>query len=163
MKLVPSDTATMPAHDAHHQHHGDGHGSGDGLEWEDLMPEINARTDAYNMIWKLVDSDTGLENGAIDWVFRVGDRVKIRLVNTMDSDHPMHHPFHVHGAGRFLVLARDDQATANLVWKDTVLVRAGETVDILLDVTEPGVWMAHCHIAEHNQNGMMLNFRVDPA
>ena len=50
----------------------------------------------------------------------------------------MHHPFHVHGAGRFLVLARDGVPDDNLVWKDTVLVRAGETVDILLDVTEPG-------------------------
>ena len=32
----------------------------------------------------------------------------------------------------------------NLVWKDTVLLRAGETADILLDVTNPGLWMAHC-------------------
>src|SRR3712207_6983201 len=43
----------------------------------------------------------------VDWHFTVGQRAKIRLVNEMDSDHPMHHPFHVHGAGRFLVLARD--------------------------------------------------------
>ena len=50
----------------------------------------------------------------------------------------MHHPFHIHGAGRFLILARDDEPEANLVWKDTVLVRAGETVDILLDVSNPG-------------------------
>ena len=74
----------------------------------------------------------------IDWRFRVGDQVKIRLVNTMDSDHPMPHPFHVHGAGRFLILARDGMVEPNLVWKDTVLVRTGETVDILLDVTNPG-------------------------
>jgi FtsP/CotA-like multicopper oxidase with cupredoxin domain len=46
------------------------------------------------------------------------------------------------------------------VWKDTVLLRAGETVDILLDVSNPGLWMAHCHIAEHNQAGMMFSFRV---
>ena len=46
----------------------------------------------------------------IDWEFRVGDRVKLRLVNELDSDHPMHHPFHVHGAGRFVVLARDGVA-----------------------------------------------------
>ena len=65
-----------------------------------------------NMRWKLVDRDTGAENHAIDWQFRVGDRVKIRLVNEMDSDHPMHHPFHIHGAGRFVVLARDGVAGA---------------------------------------------------
>ena len=40
------------------------------------------------------------EGQAIDWRFRVGDDVKIRLVNEMDSDHPMHHPVHIHGAGR---------------------------------------------------------------
>ena len=51
------------------------------------------------------------------------------------SDHPMHHPFHIHGAGRFVVPARDGVPEQNLVWKDTVLVRTGETVDILLDVT----------------------------
>jgi FtsP/CotA-like multicopper oxidase with cupredoxin domain len=155
MKLVPSDSA--PASHGHHAMH---HDTGDGLEWEDLMPEINAQTDASNMLWKLVDEATGAENTAIDWTFTVGDRVKLRLVNTMDGDHPMHHPFHVHGAGRFLVLSRDGEPNDNLVWKDTVLLRAGETVDIILELTEPGRWMAHCHIAEHNQDGMMFSFRV---
>ena len=68
----------------------------------------------------------------------------------------------MHGAGRFLILARDGQVEPNLVWKDTVLVRTGETVDILLDVTNPGVWMAHCHIAEHHESGMMFSFEVAP-
>jgi FtsP/CotA-like multicopper oxidase with cupredoxin domain len=49
----------------------------------------------------------------------------------------------------------------NLAWKDTELVRAGETVDILLDCTNPGLWMAHCHIAEHIEGGMMFNFLVN--
>jgi FtsP/CotA-like multicopper oxidase with cupredoxin domain len=92
----------------------------------------------------------------------VGDRIKIRLINELGSDHPMHHPFHVHGAGRFLVLARDGDANDNLVWKDTVLIPAGQTVDILLDVTNPGRWMAHCHIAEHIESGMMFSFDVLP-
>ena len=83
-------------------------------------------------------ASTGAVNHAIDWHFKVGDQVKMRLVNEMDSDHPMHHPFHIHGAGRFLVMSRDDTVEENLVWKDTVLVRTGETVDILLDVTNPG-------------------------
>ena len=59
------------------------------------------------------------------------------------------------------ILARDDVVEPNLVWKDTVLVRTGETVDILLDVTNPGRWMAHCHIAEHHESGMMFSFDVD--
>ena len=159
MKLVPSDAApaspSEPGQGVAHSHD-----HGDGLEWEDLMPEINQASDSGNMIWQLIDRQTGAKNADIDWAFTVGDRVKIRLVNEMDSDHPMHHPFHVHGAGRFLVLSRDGQPESNLVWKDTVLLRAGETVDILLDVSNPGLWMAHCHIAEHNQSGMMFSFNV---
>ena len=93
----------------------------------------------------------------------MGDRVKIKLVNELASDHPMHHPFHVHGAGRFLILSRDGEPDMNLVWKDTVLVRSGQTVEILLEVTNPGRWMAHCHIAEHAESGMMFSFDVADA
>jgi FtsP/CotA-like multicopper oxidase with cupredoxin domain len=159
MKLMPSNAPLAPASEPH-QDAAHSHDHGDGLEWEDLMPEINRVSDSGNMIWQLIDRETGAVNGDISWSFSVGDRVKIRLVNEMDSDHPMHHPFHVHGAGRFLILSRDGQPEPNLVWKDTVLLRAGETVDILLDVSNPGLWMAHCHIAEHNQSGMMFSFDV---
>jgi FtsP/CotA-like multicopper oxidase with cupredoxin domain len=151
-----------------HRHHGEhgepehGHDTAQGIEWEDDMVEVNRKTTPANMRWKLVDQETGAENAQIDWTFHVGDQVKLRLVNEMDSDHPMPHPFHVHGAGRFLILARDDVVEPNLVWKDTVLVRTGETVDILLDVTNPGRWMAHCHIAEHHESGMMFSFNVSP-
>jgi FtsP/CotA-like multicopper oxidase with cupredoxin domain len=168
MKLVPADTLPAtepkPSGAVHHEH--EEHEQNDGLEWEDLMPEINRASEPGNMRWMLIDKETGAENGAITWAFTVGDRVKIRLVNEMESDHPMHHPFHVHGAGRFLVLSREGEPESNLVWKDTVLVPAGRTVDVLLDVSNPGLWMAHCHIAEHAQSGMMFSFNVsrrDPA
>ena len=105
-------------------------------------PCASTRSDGpANTRWKLIDRSSDAANHDIAWQFRVGDRVKIRLVNEMDSDHPMHHPFHIHGAGRFLVLARDGEVEPNLVWSDTVLVRTGETVDILLEVTNPGRWM----------------------
>ncbi len=150
---------------ADHAHHGTGHGhdAAGGIEWEDDMVDVNRLTTPANMHWNLIDRQTGAVNHAIDWQFRVGDLVKLRLVNEMDSDHPMHHPFHIHGAGRFVVLARDGVAEENLVWKDTVLLKTGATVDILLDVTNAGVWMAHCHIAEHHESGMMFSFNVAPA
>ncbi|MEP6776479.1 MAG: multicopper oxidase domain-containing protein, partial [Chloroflexota bacterium] len=164
MKLLPANNAAPSTPAATHPHTGHseqgGHEQSDGLEWEDLMPEINRASNTSNMIWQLIDRQSGSVNGAITWAFTVGDRVKIRLVNEMESDHPMHHPFHIHGAGRFLILSRDGQPESNLVWKDTVLVRAGQTVDILLEVTNPGLWMAHCHIAEHAQSGMMFSLNV---
>lgn len=185
MKLVPAQLVrdTSPGHSpsqhgdptpSHGDHthqpsrhggeHDPSHGSAlepTGIEWEDDMVDVNRMTTPANMRWKIVDRATGAEGHAIDWRFRVGDLVKIRLINEMDSDHPMHHPFHVHGAGRFLILARDGVSEANLVWKDTVLIPTGQTVDILLHVTNPGVWMAHCHIAEHHESGMMFSFTVD--
>ena len=168
MHLVLVDGAGVETHADHghrstpdeHDHAQPGDPSFDSIEWEDDMVELNRITTMENMSWKLIDRETGAENAAIDWHFKVGDKVKIRLMNEFAGDHPMHHPFHVHGASRFLVLARDGVMTPNLVWKDTVLVRTGETVDLLLDVTHPGVWMAHCHIAEHHENGMMLTFEV---
>ena len=160
MKLLPAAVVGEGDHGHAHGDHEHSHATADGVEWEDDMVDVNRITTPANMRWKLVDRDTGDENAAIDWRFKVGDRVKIRLLNEMAGDHPMHHPFHVHGAGRFLVLARDGAPEPNLVWKDTVLVRTGETVDILLDVTNVGVWMAHCHIAEHHESGMMFSFEV---
>jgi FtsP/CotA-like multicopper oxidase with cupredoxin domain len=175
MKLVPSQLVRDASHGEKHQtnagadEHDDDHRKIEsehahqpaGIEWEDDMVDVNRMTNPTNMRWKLIDRQTGAEGAAIDWRFRVGDQVKIRLVNEMDSDHPMHHPFHVHGAGRFLILSRDGVEEPNLVWKDTVLVATGQTVNILLDITHPGLWMAHCHIAEHHESGMMLSFRVD--
>src|SRR3954452_8423285 len=118
MKLMPASAVSATAgephdheqhameHDAHEDHHHDPAAAG-GIEWEDDMVEVNRTTTPANTRWKVIDRSTGAENHGIDWRFRVGDRVKIRLVNEMDSDHPMHHPFHIHGAGRFLVLSRD--------------------------------------------------------
>jgi FtsP/CotA-like multicopper oxidase with cupredoxin domain len=156
-----ADAHEHGAHDhSGHADEGHDHAAAGGIEWEDDMVEVNRMTTPANMRWKLIDRETGAENAAIDWRFRVGDRVKIRLLNEMAGDHPMHHPFHVHGAGRFLVLTRDGVVEPSLVWKDTVLVRTGETVDILLDITNVGLWMAHCHIAEHHESGMMFSFEV---
>jgi FtsP/CotA-like multicopper oxidase with cupredoxin domain len=154
------DTGRDTAHA--HAHHDDS-ATADGIEWEDEMAEVNRTTTTETMRWKLLDRTAGRDGLPVDWRFTAGQRVKIRLVNEMDSDHPMHHPFHIHGAGRFLVLSRDGLPEPNLVWKDTVLIPTGQTVDILLDVTNPGLWMAHCHIAEHMHAGMMFSFTVDRA
>ncbi len=155
-----SDAA--PGHAGHGEHTAShGGGTDEGIEWEDDMAEFNRQTTAATMRWKFLDRTEGGNAPPVDWRFTAGQRVKIRLVNEMDSDHPMHHPFHIHGAGRFLVLARDGRTEPNLVWKDTVLIRRGQIVDILFDVTNPGLWMAHCHIAEHMHSGMMFGFTVD--
>ncbi len=61
------------------------------------------------------------------------------------------------------MLARDGLLNANLAWKDTKLVEASQTTDILVEMSNPGIWMAHCHIAEHLERGMMFSFEVTEA
>ena len=131
-----------------------------GIEWEDDMGPMNAASNPESAQWHLTDQDTGKSDMDIDWSFKQGEPVKIRIENDPNSMHPMQHPIHFHGQ-RFLVVARDGVPQKNLVWKDTVLVKAGETVDIILDTSNPGVWMAHCHIAEHLEAGMMMKFSVE--
>ncbi len=130
-----------------------------GIEWEDDMAMMNSMSNTQMVQWHIVDQDTGKKDMDIDWTFSKGAPVKIRIFNDPQSMHPMQHPIHFHGQ-RFLVVARDGVAQTNLGWKDTVLVKAGETVDIVLDTTNPGIWMAHCHIAEHLAAGMMFAFKV---
>ncbi len=131
----------------------------DGIEWEDDMLMMNLMSDTELVEWKFVDQD-GNENSDIMMKAKVGDVMKIRIINTEDSDHPMQHPIHLHGQ-RFLVTSIDGQEQEILGWEDTVLVPAGSTVDIVVDVTNPGEWMIHCHIAEHLEAGMMTHFMVE--
>ncbi len=131
------------------------------VEWVDGMPEMNWLSTGKQVRWILRDDATGKENGDIDWHVRQGAVVKLRIFNDPKSFHPMQHPIHLHGQ-RMLVVSRDGVPTANLVWKDTVLIPVGATVDLLVDASNPGDWMLHCHIAEHLGAGMMMTMHVDP-
>ena len=130
------------------------------IQWSD--PEQTDRTHRTpEIFWKLVDEETGKVSMDIDdWVFKVDDLVKIRLTNDENADHIMQHPVHFHGQ-QFVVLSVDDLPNNNLAWKDTVLVFPGQTMEILAKMSNPGEWMAHCHISEHLHAGMMLKFRVE--
>lgn len=78
---------------------------------------------------------------------------------------PMAHPFHYHGTS-FQILARDGRPLPahERGWKDTVLVRRGETVRLIAPFNQPAgralPFMYHCHILEHEDNGMMGQFVV---
>lgn len=80
----------------------------------------------------------------------------------------MPHPMHIHST-RFRVIARERSAEAasdvaegfvDNGYKDTVLVFPGERVQVLMSAPEPGLFLYHCHNLEHEDSGMMRNFRV---
>lgn len=131
------------------------------IEFNDAMPMMNWLSTGNQVFWVMRDKETGKENMEIYWDFDQGDVVKIRIHNNPRSFHPMNHPIHMHGQ-RFLVLDIDGVRNTNLVWKDTVIIPVASTVDLLVDMSNPGEWVMHCHIAEHLHSGMMLSFGVWP-
>ena len=97
----------------------------------------------------------------IDWHVKQGSVSKLRIFNDPKSFHPMQHQINLHGE-RMLVVSRDGVPNTDLVWKDTALIPVGSTVDLLIDASNPGAWLLHCHIAEHMGSGMMAVLHVDP-
>lgn len=73
----------------------------------------------------------------------------------------MPHPFHVHGA-QFRIIERNGKVPPlnEQGWKDTVNLKAGDNVKILITYTTDGVTVYHCHILEHEEDGMMGQFEI---
>ena len=131
------------------------------VEWSGTMPMMDWLSTGREVEWVLRDARTGKENMDIDWRFARGGVVKLRLTNDRHTLHPMQHPIHIHGQ-RFLVLSQNGVPNDNLVWKDTVLLPVGSTAELLVEISNPGKWMLHCHIAEHLEAGMHSVFTVTP-
>jgi suppressor of ftsI len=148
-----------------------------GIEWSDSsygneMRGMNDMSNLKNTSWIIRDLKTGKENHAIQWRFKKGSLVMIRVRNDSTTSplsqlggadimlHPMPHPIHFHGQ-RFLVARENGQAPKQgLVWRDSYLIGRGYTVDLLLDAANAGEWMFHCHIGEHLMASMMGHFSV---
>jgi FtsP/CotA-like multicopper oxidase with cupredoxin domain len=80
-------------------------------------------------------------------------------VLAMHNDTAFHHPIHLHGHA-FRVLSRNDTPTTYRELQDTVLMAPRERVEIAFVADNPGDWMIHCHILEHQAGGMMGTIRI---
>lgn len=97
----------------------------------------------------------------IDVEQRLNETVIWEVRNAQDMMGSMVHPFHIHGV-QFQVLSRDgaEPPQNEQGWKDTVAVYPGETVRLAVTFSEKGAFMYHCHILEHEDNGMMAQVSV---
>jgi FtsP/CotA-like multicopper oxidase with cupredoxin domain len=80
-------------------------------------------------------------------------------VLTMRNDTAWWHPMHLHGYS-FRVVTRNGAPVPHRQWADTVLIPPKEAVDIAFVADNPGEWMLHCHVADHQMSGMMTILRV---
>jgi FtsP/CotA-like multicopper oxidase with cupredoxin domain len=86
---------------------------------------------------------------------KLGQTCVLRVVNRSGWPHPMH----LHGHA-FRLLSRNGQPAKYREWLDTVLIAAREEVEIGFVADNPGDWMFHCHILEHDIGGMKGVIRV---
>jgi FtsP/CotA-like multicopper oxidase with cupredoxin domain len=69
------------------------------------------------------------------------------------------HPMHLHGHS-FRVISRNGKPTPHREWRDTVLVPPREAATIAFVAENPGDWMFHCHVTDHQEAGMMGIIRI---
>lgn len=69
------------------------------------------------------------------------------------------HPMHLHGFS-FKVLTRNGSAVPHRQWADTVMLAPRDIVEIAFVSDNPGDWMLHCHVTDHQEAGMMTVLRV---
>jgi FtsP/CotA-like multicopper oxidase with cupredoxin domain len=78
---------------------------------------------------------------------------------TLRNETAWDHPMHLHGHS-FRVLSRNGKPETHTPWLDTVLLHPRDRVEIAFVADNPGDWMFHCHILEHQKAGMMATVRV---
>jgi FtsP/CotA-like multicopper oxidase with cupredoxin domain len=69
------------------------------------------------------------------------------------------HPIHLHGHS-FRVLSRNGAAVPHHQWGDTVLISPREAVEVAFVADNPGDWMLHCHVMDHQVSGLMGILRI---
>ena len=78
---------------------------------------------------------------------------------TLRNETAWWHPMHLHGHS-FQVISRNGKPNARREWRDTVLVPPRESIEIAFVADNPGDWMFHCHVTDHQETGMMGVIRV---
>lgn len=78
---------------------------------------------------------------------------------TMRNETAWWHPMHIHGFS-MSVLSRNGSPVPNRTWQDTVLMAPRDTIECAFVADNPGDWMLHCHVADHQMAGLMTVFRV---
>jgi FtsP/CotA-like multicopper oxidase with cupredoxin domain len=122
------------------------------------------------MRWTIGGRTFGLTDVALEEKVRLGTAEAWRFRNElggmgmgMGMMMRMPHPMHIHSA-QFRVVDRRGPAFDGLWdvgWKDTVLVMPGQEVTVVMRFDDyPGLFLYHCHILEHEDQGMMRNFEI---
>jgi len=115
-------------------------------ESQGLFP-IRAMASSRGLVWAM----NGVAGMPLDPLFtvKVGQTVVVRIVNEGAWPHAMH--FHGH---------HFRETKDGAPWRDTLLLTRDKTKEIAFVADNPGRWMLHCHMLEHQAGGMATWFEV---
>ncbi|MBZ0329305.1 multicopper oxidase family protein [Halomonas sp. ANAO-440] len=158
-------TEVMPGHEEHGAGHGDPHaGHGSGSHHGTHGPGHGA-DHAMDELVSLPEVDFLINGRAftMDEILFEGQAGEVEEWEVFNNSH-MDHPFHVHGTHFQVIATRDADGewreAAWLAWKDTVNLAPYQRLKLRMVFREPGDWLFHCHIIEHEELGMMATIRV---
>ncbi|AQS57450.1 copper oxidase [Novibacillus thermophilus] len=130
-------------------------------EEEKSLP-VTKKLELFGMMDQVTINGKKFDPERIDFTQQQGETEVWEIYNKPDEMGGMIHPFHIHGA-QFKILSRNGEEPPENErgWKDSISIHPDETVKIAIQFKHKGVYMFHCHILEHEDNGMMGQVKVE--
>jgi len=129
---------------------------------EEMNLPVTKKVELYGMMDKVTINGKKFDPERIDFTQEQGVTEVWEVYNKPDEMGGMIHPFHIHGT-QFKILTRNGKTPPENEqgWKDSISVEPDETVKVAVQFQHKGVYMFHCHILEHEDNGMMGQVKVE--
>lgn len=130
-------------------------------EEEKALP-VTKKIELFGMMEHVTINGKKFDPNRIDFTQQQGVTEVWEIYNKPDMMGGMIHPFHIHGA-QFKIITRDGKTPPENEWgwKDSISIKPDEKVKIAIQFQHKGVYMFHCHILEHEDNGMMGQVKVE--
>lgn len=132
------------------------------LTEEEMNLPVTKKVELFGMMDQVTINGKKFDPNRIDFTQEQGVTEVWEIYNKPDEMGGMIHPFHIHGT-QVKILSRDGKEPAENErgWKDSISINPDETVKLAVQFKHKGVYMFHCHILEHEENGMMGQVKVE--
>ena len=132
------------------------------LTEEEMDLPVTKKVELFGMMDMVTINGKKYDPERIDFTQQQGVMEVWEIYNKPDDMGGMIHPFHIHGT-QFKIISRNGEAPPENErgWKDSIAIQPDETVKIAIQFNHKGVYMFHCHILEHEDNGMMGQVKVE--
>lgn len=129
---------------------------------EEMNLPVTKKVEFFGMMDQVTINGKKFDAERIDFTQKQGVTEVWEIYNKPDAMGGMIHPVHIHGT-QFKIISRNGEEPPEneQSWKDSFSIKPDERVKIAIQFKYKGVYMIHCHILEHEDNGMMAQIKVE--